>query len=269
MLRNENVNINKRILAKILSKIPWDIWEKIVEKEPEWQNMECFFLPYGFGPFATLMLATGLNDYQLKGKAEIVYWPKIRTVLNNSILTPPKSPDDLYNLLEPFYQKERFKINKIERLYRFLKSSLASQLWVSTPQKVSADFLDIWNKLAEIMHQNPQDKTIVFAMKCLGISLLIAKEYRFDFSPIPVPVDLRVRKFTNLLGFNPSSDDDVRDFWSDILSIIRRRDSRITMIHLDSLVWQISSMNKYELQKYFIDLGIPRIGEYLCTLLQL
>lgn len=263
MLGNENTNEKK--LVEIFSEIPWDVWEKIVKKEPEWQNMEPF-LSYNFGPFAVLMLVTGLNDYQLKGKADVAYWPNIRKVLEAS--PPLKSPNDLCKLLMPFYQKERLNTNKIERLERFLRSSLASQLWGSSPQRVSADFLNIWGNLAKIMHQKPQAKTIVFAMKCLGICLLIAKEYEFDFS-ILVPVDSRVMRFTNLLGFNAGSDDDIRAFWSDILTILRKGDPRITMIHLDSLIWQIASMNKYEMQRYFRDLGIPRIGEHLCALLQL
>lgn len=267
MVGDENANIRRRRLAEILSEIPWDLWEKIVEKEPEWQNMESLFLSYDFGSFAVLMLATGLNDYQLKGKADVAYWPNIRKVLEVS--PPPKSPNDLFKLLMPFYQKERLNINKVERLKRFLRSSLAFQLWGSSPQKVSADFLNIWGKLAKIMYQQPQAKTIVFAMKCLGISLLIAKEYGFDFTPIPVPVDSRVMKFTDLLGFNADSDDDVRVFWSDVLSILRKGDSHITMIHLDGLIWQIASMNKYELQRYFRDLGILQVGEDLCALLQL
>jgi DNA-(apurinic or apyrimidinic site) lyase len=265
MSGNKNINVRKK-LVEILSKIPWKAWEEIVRKEPEWQNMESFFLSYDFGPFAVLMLATGLNDYQLKGKAEVAYWPNIRKVLK--ISPSPKSPNDLCKLLIPFYQKERLNINKIERLKRFLKSPLASRLWKSSPQRVSSDFLNIWDNLAKIMHQQPQAKTIVFAMKCLGISLLIVKEYGFDFTPIPVPIDLRVMRFTKLLGFNIGSDSDVRAFWNDILSILREGDSHITMIHLDSLIWQIASMNKYEMQKYFRDLYIPKIGEHLCVLLQ-
>lgn len=127
--------------------------------------------------------------------------------------------------------------------------------------------MNIWDKLAKTMNQRPQDKTIVFAMKCLGISLFIAKEYRFDFS-IPIPVDSRVIKFTNLLGFNTSSEDDVRAFWCDVLSILRKYNSSITMIYLDSLIWQIASMEKDEIQRYFRDLDILRIGEDLCAILQ-
>lgn len=267
VLSNSTVDTQKEKLAQVFAEIPWSGWEKIVKKEPEWRNMESFLLPYDFGPFAVLMVVTGLNDYQLKGKAEAVYWPNIREVLEVSPV--PKSPDELYNILRPFYRNERLYMNKIARLERFLKSPLSSALWKSHLQEVSKEFLNIWYKLAETMLQNPSAKTIVFAMKCLGISLLMAGEYGFNFVPIPIPVDLRVMKFTNQLGFLLTKDADVRALWRDVLSILRENEPRINMIHLDSLVWQVAVMNKHELQRYFRELGIPDVGDKLCVLLHM
>lgn len=259
--------VRKERLAQIFSEIPWGVWEEIVKKEPEWQHMQSFLPSFTFGPFAVLMVASGLNDYQLKGKADVVYWPKIRKVLEMSPL--PKSPHELCNLLTPFYQHERFYKTKIKRLKRFLESPLAATLWKGHPHKVSEEFLDIWHKLARTMSQTPSAKTIVFSMKCLGISLLMAGEYGFNFVPIPIPVDSRVRKFTKKLGFPVTTDDDVRALWSDVLSILRKHDSRVNMLHLDSLIWQIASMSKYEWQGYFRDLGIPHVGDTLCALLKM
>jgi len=264
MLGNRGTDIQKEKVAQVFSEIPWDVWEKIVKKEPEWYNMESFLLSYGFGPFAVLMVVTGLNDYQLKGKADVAYWPKIRKVLQAS--PPPKSTNELCYSLRPFYQNERLSRNKVKRLERFSKSPLSSALWKSHPQQVSKEFLNIWHKLAATMNQNVSDETIVFAMKCLGISLLMAEEYKFDFVPIPIPVDSRVRKFTNQLGFPITKDDNVRALWNDILFILRKHDTRINMIHLDSLVWQVSSMSKQELQGYFRELRIPDVGGKLCFL---
>jgi DNA-(apurinic or apyrimidinic site) lyase len=254
-------------LVEIFNEIPWNVWERIVRKEPEWEHMESFLSLYSFGPFAVLMLTTGLNDYQLKGRAEIVYWPKIRKILAE--FPPPKSINELRNMLMPFYQEERLKKNKIERLNRFLNSSLASKMWESSSQKVSNELPSIKDELAETMCQDPRAKTIAFAMKCLGISLLMAGEYGFDFSSIPIPVDSRVIKFTNQLGFHANTESNVRHLWHDILLLLQKQDSRITMIHLDSLVWQIAPMNKHKLQKYFRGLWVPRVGDQLCVLLQL
>ena len=139
--RKEDVKENKRRLVEILTEIPWGIWEKIVRQEPEWVNMESFLPIYGFGPFSVLMIVTGLNDYQLKGKAEDVYWPKIHEHLKN--FPPPQNPQQLYSLLEPFYRKERLWKRKLRRLGKFLGSFLAQKIWESTSSEVAEEFPDI------------------------------------------------------------------------------------------------------------------------------
>ena len=44
--------------------------------------MEPFLKRYGFSKFATLMVMLGLNDFQLKGRAEETYWPRLSALLN-------------------------------------------------------------------------------------------------------------------------------------------------------------------------------------------
>ena len=63
-------------IAKLLCRIPWEKWEKILEDEPEWSYMWPLYNKYPFGTFAVTMVALGLNDFQLKGKSEEVYWPR-------------------------------------------------------------------------------------------------------------------------------------------------------------------------------------------------
>jgi len=213
------------------------------------------------------MLVTGLNDYQLKGKAEIAYWPKIHNLLKNSI--PPSLPKDLYELLKPFYKKERLRNAKLQRLKRFLKSSLVHDLWDISPQEVSKKFRDIWDSLAKTLEQNPRDKTICFAMKCLGLTLLMVREYQFDFSTIPIPVDSRVMRFTKGTGISASKNPQhIREIWSEVLSLLRSSIPEITMIHLDSVIWQIASLSEDELESYFGSMGIADVGRDLLTFLQ-
>jgi len=64
MSENEN-NLKKERLIKILSDIPDEVWEEIVLKETEWKFIEQIY-KIGFGPSSVIMVATGLNDYQLK-----------------------------------------------------------------------------------------------------------------------------------------------------------------------------------------------------------
>ncbi|MCK4827043.1 N-glycosylase/DNA lyase, partial [bacterium] len=240
----------KEQLLEILERIPWKTWEEIVEREPEWHFMEPLFGKFHYGSFAVLMLITGLNDYQLKGKAEIAYWPKIHNLLKNS--KPPSSPKDLHEFLKPFYKNERFRGVKLQRLKRFLISSLVHDLWNISPREVSKKLRDIWDSLAKTMEQNPRAKTICFAMKCLGLTLLMVKEYQFDFSTIPIPVDSRVMRFTKGTGISASKNPQhIREIWSEVLSLLRSSIPEITMIHLDSLIWQIASLSDDELESYF------------------
>ena len=256
----------------ILCGIPFSVWDAVVKNEPEWRLMEPLLGRYGYGHFAVLMLAAGLNDYQLSGRAEKVYWPKIKKLLDNSPTV--KSLHDLQTVLNPFYLKERLGSQKSSRLKRFTTSRLASGLWQSRPRFVAENFQSIWNALAQTMRQNRNRKTICFAMKCLGISLLMAGEQGFAFGAIPIPVDLRVMRFmekAGLAGVN-EDEDKVRAFWNNVLLELKRKCPGLThkliMIHLDSLIWQIAGLEKNALRRYFSKLGIARTGETILSIIK-
>ncbi|AGK61357.1 Uncharacterized protein conserved in archaea [Archaeoglobus sulfaticallidus PM70-1] len=235
-------------ISAILSAIPVEIWDRVVQEEPEWKHMREFLESYGFGRFAVLMIAAGLNDFQLKGKAEVAYWPKMRELLKRN--NTPNSPRELESILAEFYANERLPDLKLRRLNRFLSSRLAEWLWNAMPGEVTENFLRIWYDLAATMRQERSVKTIVFAMKCLGIALLMAGESNFCFERIPIPVDYRVREFTKRTGVVVRDDEDVRTFWGKVLEELRGRGLEINMIHLDSLIWQIGVLSKPEIVDY-------------------
>jgi len=252
-------------LASVLSEIPREVWDRVVMREPEWINMYGFLPKYGFGKFCVVMVAAGLNDFQLKGSAEVAYWPKIREVLLEHPV--PETLAELESILKEFYKRERLAKLKISRLNRFLSSQLARKLWCMEPKAVAEKFLEIWYDLAATMRQERNMKTIVFAMKCLGLALLMAGYSDFKFEKIPIPVDYRVKLFTRKLGVPVRSDEDVRCFWANILSKIRKN-VNINMIHLDSLIWQIGKLNRYGILHYFRELGIANIGVRLLEVIK-
>lgn len=260
------ISFSKRAkeVAEVLSKIPANVWNEILKGEPE-AKLGDQLERYGFGKFATFMVVAGLNDYQLTGPAEKVYWPKLHEVLRRNPV--PDTPADLARILRPFYERERFKKRKLVRLEKFLTSELASRIWNSSPKEVSSQFHDIWIQLADVMNQKKHAKTIVFAMKTLGIALILAGESNFDFSRIPIPVDIRVRRITFRLEGHELNDKLIREFWSEVLRKIRSTNPSVTMIHLDSLVWQIGNMKTCsEIQAYFREFSIPHVGEEFCKL---
>jgi len=255
--------LNRSKLAKILGRIPLDKWDEIVRQEPEWIFMKEFLKPFGFGKFSVLMVMAGLNDFQLKGKAEMAYWPRLKDHLKKKLI--PANLNEMKDILIEFYRDEKKAELKINRVYRFMTSQLAERLWRSRPIDVSRDFLDIWRDLANTMRQPLEAKTIVFAMKCLGITLLMVGETSFNFEEIPIPVDFRVKNFSKRLGVY--GDEEIRGFWKNVLETIRD-EKPINMIHLDSLIWQIGSLSNLEILKYFRALKLENIGRELLDVIR-
>ena len=119
------------------------------------------------------------------------------------------------------------------------------------------------------MNQEPRAKTIVFAMKCLGISLLMAREYGFYFSRIQIPVDSRIEALTQKVASKElEGRKDIQDFWSEILSELKKELPRLSMIHLDSLCWQIGTLSYSEIRAYFERLGLREMGENLISIIR-
>jgi len=276
------INSKQEDFVNLLSEIPLNVWEEILKNEPEWRLMEQFYDKFDFGPLSVLIVAIALNDYMLKGKAEI-YWSSIKEHLkglNNNI-----SIKEIEISLEDFYRKERSHTIKKGRLNKFFNSKLSSEeLWNSSPEEVSRNFQKIWDELAKAMNQHKNQKTIVFAMKTLGILLLMAKEKQnvqlSDFPKIEIPVDSRIRKFNEKLSgrdLTSGKYEEIQDFWSEVLDQLNERyrskelGKDITMFHLDSLIWQITPRiepgNQEKCIEYFTELRITEIGEKLCALI--
>jgi DNA-(apurinic or apyrimidinic site) lyase len=247
-------------LVTHLSQMPDRGWHQVTADEPEWKQMAPLLEQFGFGPFATIMVMCGLNDFALTERAEVGYWPPIRKALEGQRLS---GPPDLVTLLDPFFREEREASLKLTRLKRFLLSRLAQRLWESEPSAVVEHFQLIWTRLAETMRQTPEKKTIAFGMKCLGIALLIAGRNDFAFGDIPVPVDYRIRKVTAALGFRASADHEIRGLWHHVLRELQKRGKPVTMVHLDSLLWQLGGVPPVRWEAFLDDLGAPALGAAL------
>jgi len=264
MQTKDNAIIQER-LAEALAMIPQETWQRIVEQEPEWQCLEPFRPKLPKGSFSVFMMTVGLNAFQLKGKAETAYWAKLGKLLEDygSISTIKA----LAEFLAKFYQKERLYTCKLERMARFLNSPLAYRLWEKDPGEISPMTSEIWRELGDTMNQALHEKTICFAMKCLGVSLMMAGEYDFAFQEIPIPVDSRITKFTKKLGIGIGENTrKIQEFWQGVLSFLFRSQPEINMIHLDSLLWQIAHYDTDELLDFFEQSGIPEAGRRLIHL---
>lgn len=222
-------------VVETLSLIPGNIWPRFREREPEW-------LPvperWSDGMFLNLLVVCALNDYQPKGRAEVAYWPPIRRLILSS--PAPRSNVDLIEMLRPFYAQERFRTAKLDRLERYLTSDLARETAQLSAQETAPRLVDFHQSLARAMGQARSDKTIALAMKCLVLGLRILGVPDPPVHELAVPVDSRVRALTQrigLLGVDPS-DEEVRACWAAILRGLQRVVPDLTMVELDSLLWQ-------------------------------
>ena len=239
--------------VKILSQFPVTIWNAIVTGGVGWKLMKPFSKQWEFGHFAALFTMLGLNDYQTKGKAETGYWPKVVPLI--PCHSDPKEPSELLHYLEPFYSRERMAKDKVNRLKRFLASDICHEIWVGDSLSISANFEKIWRALGHAMGQSPSKKTISFAMKCLARSLLMVNQSTFEYYAIPVPVDSRIRTVSQRLGLPNVSESSERERWRQVLIQIQDSNPKVTMVHLDSLLWQIGTLSPQQMQEHLMQLG--------------
>jgi len=250
--------------VQLLAQFPSLAWKATVTEEPEWKWMHSLSEVWEFGHFAVVFIVLGLNDYQTKGKADVGYWPKVVPLIARE--SDPKEPRQLIDILEPFYRRERLAHNKVKRLKRFVKSELCHQIWANDSSSVAADFGGIWRALGRTMDQEPTKKTIAFGMKCLALALLMVGETRFNFGAIPVPVDSRIRSVSARLGLPKTDEATERKRWHNALDRIQESRPEITMVHLDSLLWQIGTLPQQEMEAHLVTLGTGALAGRLTAL---
>lgn len=94
-------------------------------------------------------------------------------------------------------------------------------------------------------------------------------ERSFDFVSIPIPVDSRVRRFMARVGTSfGDSEGAVQRGWEGVLVSLREVLPTITMLHLDTLIWEIGTRPPAEILVYFEDLGLPELGQKVVRLLE-
>jgi len=116
------------------------------------------------------------------------------------------------------------------------------------------------------MNQQPAKKTIAFAMKCLALALFMVDETKFDFGAIPVPVDSRIRRVSYRLGLPSAHEATERKRWHEALDRIRKSHPEITMVHLDSLLWQIGTLSPQEMEVHLGKLGAGSLASRISGL---
>lgn len=102
-------------------------------------------------------------------------------------------------------------------------------------------------------------------MKNGGVS-----DTRCDFpsQTLAIPVDLRVRRLTEAPGGQIGSDASIRAYWDAILTEVRATNPYVTMIHLDSFVWQIAgNVSEHAVRAYCREMEMGETGDAIAALI--
>ncbi len=254
-------------VAHVLSLVPPRVWEAVVVGEPEYPFLRLLVDWYPFRLQTLITTITGLNDYQLRCRAEECYWPPLIRLFKQA---RPRDEEGALGVLRGFYRGERHARSKLARVERLL-SSPYYQLLKSpnfTPEWLEAHLHEAWRLLAQSMRQAPHAKTIVFTMKLLAMLLTLNGHTRYHFEGIPIPVDKRIQSLTHaLLGPPAPGEEETRAFWDRVLQRLRETHPRVNMVHLDSLLWQITTPSPAHAPRRLASLGAREAAAQLQRLL--
>lgn len=247
-MRHERDNVAE--LAAALAEIPDRAWAALLRREPEWREMESVARAYPPGLFLCAMFICGLNDYHLRGRADEVYWPRIARALLSSPV--PESLPALEAILSGFFAREKDAEEKLDALRVFLRSALAGELCGAGPAAVALRLGSLQERLGETLGSPRASRMAPLAFKCLAIGLLLLGVERLEPTPWPVPLDPRTRAWTPRL-----ESDAIREFWDRVLARLRSAVPGVTLLHLDSLLWQLARIPPADRAGYLASLGVP------------
>ncbi|MDN5358241.1 MAG: DNA-(apurinic or apyrimidinic site) lyase [Candidatus Diapherotrites archaeon] len=199
--------------------------------------------------FVPLVTANALVSYQLSGKGEEWWWEFARWFSEHPVT------ERLSAAYAEFLPKSRtnkrlanIKVKRLEKMENFL---LAMR-----PEKYYENMVQLWKDLAQILGTPRNTKTTVFAVKMFGYAMRIANgkfiPYPFE---IPIPVDSRIKKFTEKLGAGKPI-----PFWNEVA-----KKSGVPPLHIDSILWPALSGNPEVHEK--IKKAFGHAGEELIELL--
>lgn len=244
-----------------LRLIPPEAWERVVEREPEQGFLSLALRLHRWEEALSLTLIAGLNDYQLRCRAEECYWPPLERVLRQA---GGDYKAALQGMME-FYKSQPLGGQKLARMRRLLRSRLHWEILTGqwSPQRLARELGVLHRRLGEAMGQRPEAKTIAFAAKLAAMLARLAGAGGVEVE-LPMPVDRRVEALSLCLEGRKMDADSIRQLWSRLLRELKTAHPSLTMVELDSLAWQLAARLRGgagDITEYFRELGAPRVGE--------
>jgi N-glycosylase/DNA lyase len=231
------------------------VWEAIDRGEPEWAFLECV-VSNKSNLSAALGIAVALCDFQLGTGGAQKYWHEAGVSYKKH--EPVDNIDKIGQMIEDLLKRPvaaRLGSMKRKRIERFLGSLVIKALTEKTIVRLGTTPMELWNGLSVSMHQKPDDKTIVFAMKIFD---LIHKAETGNYVRFPsnilIPVDIRIARVSlasglieapigkSLVEAMQSIDEILNKAKERILAAwahVSEKAGGLSMFRIDSLVWQV------------------------------
>ena len=183
-----------------------------------------------------LIIANSLICYQLSWKWED-YWEEFSSELENKNF---KNFEEIYKFFEKFLKSsknnKRFvetKLKRIKKLVAFLEGE-ERIVWIEKFEFYYKNMDKLAEKLAKIMNQKKDAKTIVFAVKMFSYWARNVFSYLEKFPKnLMIPIDSRLENLYKLetwkIDFNKK---EIKEFYIDLSKKLD-----IPLLHLDAILW--------------------------------
>ena len=245
---NESLRFERiEIIADLFCKLGFDKIVRFDLLEPEYvalkkihgKNVEPEYL-------GLIALSAGAIDFQLGMGGAERFWSTLSIMADG--FKDLNSLGHIKSLMKRFLNdpiNARSQNIKRKRIRRIFGSSFA-EWYLNSYESLRANPMLLWRRLAKTLGSSMEKKTIVFSMKAFDISHLVCYGDYVDFPwDIPIPVDFHVKRVTISTGLLEyyGSDELFRYVWSLVLRSVRERLGRkITLLRIDSIVWQIGKI---------------------------
>ena len=239
-------------VGRALGELPASVYEAADRGEPEWPVLERIVAELPLGTDVILTLALALSDYQLGAGGAEVYWAEAERQLDEQ---SPGSPAEAQQFMAALMRRPvaaRLAQAKLGRIARLLDSAIPEQV---TKGVASVQATSLWRALTSAIGGDPNAKTIVFALKTVGLLHLCATGQRMRLpDQLPIPVDLRIARVglaagliapplgrdvpTAMEGVEEIATDrrpEIIDAWAEVAQNVG-----LATAEMDSLIWQIA-----------------------------
>lgn len=251
--------VEKRVgaLAAALSREGLGVYRRADEHEPEYRLFSRIASRYvapdplaSSPPLTLIAILCGIIDYQENAQR---FWARVERELEADGFPQDLRPIEA-TLLRIAAGGGRAAASKVLRLNKASRRGFASWYWTEGWRAAYAAPTDVWRRLADVMGDPPDKKTVLMAMKCLDMTSLAVRGQYLPLHELPIIVDVRIVQSSLRSGLLALEDDErgmaedelaqtgrstVIEAWRRVVLAARAHmGDEFSAFRLDSLLWQ-------------------------------